>query len=162
MPRGARPDPARVSAASLPIHEARFADLTAAQLYAILRLRTEVFVVEQDCVYNDLDGKDTAPDAWILWMESEGRVAATIRVLGTGDACSIGRVATDPAFRGRGLAAELVRRGITLADGDPITISAQAHLQDWYSGFGFVAYGDEYLEDGIPHRAMRREGSPSA
>lgn len=151
-----------MSEPALSIHEARFGDLTAAQLYGILRVRSEVFVVEQDCVYLDLDGKDVGPDAWQLWAESgEGRVAATIRLLGSGETRSIGRVATDPAFRGQGLAAQLIRRGIELAEGDPIRISAQAHLQDWYAGFGFVAHGEEYLEDGIPHRAMRRAGTPT-
>ena len=164
---GDDPSPAaagHTAAPRLAIHVARFADLTPHQLYEILRLRVQVFTVEQDCVYQDLDGRDTESSALLLWQEAEGRVAATLRLLEGAsageDAASeemiIGRVVTAPDHRGRGLAADLMRRAIELAAGRPIRISAQAHLQRWYEGFGFAAFGEGYLEDGIPHVAMRR------
>lgn len=145
-----------MSAQALPIHVAQLDELTPRQLYGILRLRIEVFTVEQDCAYQDLDGKDLLPTALQLWQEDDGEVVSTIRVLESGDDRKIGRVATASRARGRGLAGQLIRRGIELCADHAIDISAQAHLQRWYEGFGFVRHGDEYLEDGIPHVAMRR------
>lgn len=141
---------------TLPIHVAPVDELTPRQLYGIIRLRVEVFTVEQDCAYQDLDGKDLLPTALQLWQEEGDEVVSTIRILEAGDDRKIGRVATAQHARGRGLAGQLIRRGIELCAGHAIEISAQAHLQPWYEGFGFVRYGDEYLEDGIPHVAMRR------
>lgn len=145
-----------MSAPALPIHVAHVDDLTPRQLYGIIQLRVEVFTVEQDCAYQDLDGKDLLPTTLQLWQEHEDEVVSTIRILEAGDDRKIGRVATAKHARGRGLAGQLIRRGIELCAGHAIDISAQAHLQRWYEGFGFVRFGDEYLEDGIPHVAMRR------
>lgn len=143
-------------ARALPVHVAQLDDLTARQLYGILRLRVEVFTVEQDCAYQDLDGQDLLSTTLQVWQEDDGEVVSTIRVLASGDDRKIGRVATATHARGRGLAGQLLRHGIELCAGHAIEISAQAHLQGWYEGFGFVRYGAEYLEDGIPHVAMRR------
>ncbi|WP_449282440.1 GNAT family N-acetyltransferase [Leucobacter sp.] len=128
--------------------------------YRIAKLRQEVFVVEQDCVYLDLDGRDLEDTTGQLWVEdADGAVAGTVRILDESrqepGLRSIGRVVTAPAWRGRGVAAALLDAAIAQCDGNPILIHAQAHLEAWYGRFGFVACGDEFLEDGIPHLPMR-------
>ena len=138
------------------LHEARFADLTPAELYGLLRLRVDVFVVEQNCPYPELDGRDTEPGTVHLWFaDDDGTVLATIRVLENGEDRSIGRVATAVPARGRGLSALLIRRGVELCEGRTIDIGAQAYLEAWYERFGFRRSGPGYLEDGIPHLPMR-------
>jgi ElaA protein len=145
---------------ALPIHQARFAELTPAALYGLLRLRVDVFVVEQNCPYPELDGRDTEPGTVHLWFAADdGTVLATIRVLENGEDRSIGRVATAASARGSGLSAQLVRRGIELCGGRTIDIGAQAYLEAWYERFGFRRSGPDYLEDGIPHLPMRLPGS---
>jgi len=139
------------------LRTARFADLSPFEVYGLCRLRVYVFVVEQECPYPELDGRDTEPATEHLWLESDGEVAATIRVLDDGDTRAIGRVATAAGARGRGLAARLVEAGIGLCAGVPVTLGAQAHLQGWYERFGFRVSGPGYVEDGIPHVPMRRE-----
>jgi predicted GNAT family N-acyltransferase len=141
---------------------ARFAELTPFELYALCRLRVDVFVVEQDCAYPELDGRDVEPATVHLWLEFDGEVAATIRVLDDGASRAIGRVATATAFRGQGLAARLITEGIALCGDVPITLGAQAHLESWYERFGFRRSGPGYVEDGIPHVPMRREPTVSA
>ncbi len=143
-----------------PIREARFAELTPAELYGLLRLRVDVFVVEQNCPYPELDGRDTEPGAVHLWVaDDDGTVLATIRVLENGEDRAIGRVATAASARGRGLSAQLVRRGIELCAGRTVDIGAQAYLETWYERFGFRRSGPDYVEDGIPHLPMRLERS---
>ncbi len=139
------------------VHVAEFDDLTPAQLYGILQLRVQVFTVEQDCAYQDLDGKDRLPGTLQLWSQDGEEVASTLRILHAGDDRIVGRVATGEPFRGQGRSGALLRRAIVLCAGHAIDISAQAHLQRWYESFGFVRHGDGYLEDGIPHVAMRRK-----
>jgi predicted GNAT family N-acyltransferase len=145
---------------------ARFAELTGAEVYGLCRLRVDVFVVEQQCPYPELDGRDVEPATVHLWFaDDDGGIAATIRVLDDGDTRAIGRVATAAAHRGEGLAARLIEAGIALCEGAPITLGAQAHLEGWYARFGFVRSGPGYVEDGIPHVPMRREptaGDPPA
>jgi ElaA protein len=141
------------------VHVSRFEDLTPRRLYDLLRLRVDVFVVEQDCPYPELDGRDTEPDAEQLWVEVDGEVAATVRVL-SGEGCrQIGRVATSRAHRGKGYAARLMREAIDRIGELPVEIGAQAYLEEWYGRFGFVRSGEDYLEDGILHLPMRREPS---
>jgi predicted GNAT family N-acyltransferase len=137
--------------------EALFSELTPFEVYALCRLRIDVFVVEQECPYPELDGRDVEPSTVHLWFEQDGKVLATIRVLDDGAARVIGRVATARGARGQGLAAALIRRGIELCDGAAIDIGAQAYLEGWYEQFGFRRSGPGYLEDGIPHIPMRRE-----
>lgn len=137
------------------IVEKRFVDLTPAELYGLLKLRVDVFVVEQACPYPELDGRDTEPGTLHVWIEQDGVPASCIRVLENGEDRAIGRVATAVDARGRGLSAELVRRGIELCAGRTIDIGAQAYLADWYGRFGFVRSGPDYLEDGILHLPMR-------
>ena len=139
------------------LREARFAELSPFEVYALCRLRVDVFVVEQQCPYPELDGRDVEPATVHLWFEQDGAVLATIRVLDDGASRAIGRVATAVTARSAGLAARLIERGIELCGDTPITLGAQAHLEGWYERFGFRRSGPGYVEDGIPHVPMRRE-----
>lgn len=140
-----------------------FAALSTAQLYELLALRSEVFVVEQQCVFLDIDGVD--PQVWhLLGHGDDGRLLAYARLLPPGlksptDAV-IGRVVTAPAARGSGagraLMGEAVAHGERLWPGHAITLHAQAHLERFYASFGFTPVGQPYVEDGIPHIEMRR------
>ena len=135
--------------------EALGGELPASALYGILRLRAEVFVVEQACAYLDPDGRDLEPSTRHLWIEDEGAVVAALRILREADgATSIGRVVTAPSHRSRGLAAELITTALETASAGPVRINAQSHLADWYARFGFIVAGDEFVEDGIPHVPM--------
>jgi ElaA protein len=148
------------------LRQARFAELTPFEVYGLCRLRVDVFVVEQECPYPELDGRDLEPATVHLWFERDGddgaEVLATIRVLDDGAARVIGRVATAAGARGQGLATALVRRGIELCAGAPVHLGAQAYLEGWYEQFGFRRSGPGYIEDGIPHVPMRRPGGDEA
>jgi predicted GNAT family N-acyltransferase len=144
------------------LRRAPFAELTPFEVYGLCRLRVDVFVVEQECPYPELDGRDLEPATVHLWFESAGEVAATIRILDDGESRAIGRVATAAGARGQGLAARLIEEGIALCGDAPITLGAQAHLEGWYERFGFRRSGPGYVEDGIPHVPMRREPAVSA
>lgn len=148
------------------VHLARFEDLATQRLYDLLRLRVDVFVVEQDCPYPELDGRDTEPDALHLWVEVDGVVASTLRVLhglpDDPDCLVIGRVCTGTPHRGLGLSATLVRAALEHVGADArVRIGAQAHLEHWYARFGFVRSGPDYDEDGIRHLPMVREAGSS-
>lgn len=137
------------------LHSSSVAEIDPVVLYEILRLRVDVFVVEQECPYPELDGRDLEPTARLLWFaDADTRVLATLRVLHDGDDRRIGRVATAAAARGRGLAADLMRAAVAECEGRLIRLDAQAHLSGWYARFGFVVDGDEFLEDRIPHLPM--------
>lgn len=137
-----------------------FAQLTAAELYAILRLRVDVFVVEQACAYPELDGRDQEPQTRHVWVpaapETGVPIAAYLRVLYEEGAVRIGRVATHPEHRGSGLGSALFQRAVDAHMGQRIDIEAQAHLKAWYATFGFESRGDVFLDAGIPHVAMVR------
>lgn len=141
--------------------------LTVDELYALLRLRAEVFVVEQNCPYQDLDDKDQR-GIHLLGETSDGRLAAYTRLLPAGvsypDHASIGRVVTAPFARGKGLGRELMHeslRRLFAAYGEqPVKISAQSHLQAYYGSVGFRTVTEEYLEDDIPHVGMMWAGEP--
>lgn len=125
-------------------------------------MRQRVFVVEQNCVYLDLDGRDSEPDTHQYWVKSpDGEIAATLRVLAEDTLepglRAIGRVVTAPGHRGKLLAAALMHEAITHFDAHPLVLEAQSHLTGWYGQFGFSVSGSEYLEDGIPHTPMRRD-----
>lgn len=144
------------------IYEAVGTKISAVQLHALLLLRSNVFIVEQACVYDDIDGLDILASTRHLWMcdsEAEDTTIATLRILsdsGNADTPTrIGRVATHSEHRGKGLAAELMKRALALIDG-PAALSAQSYLEEWYEGFGFSTTGPEILEDGIPHVPMMR------
>jgi ElaA protein len=145
-----------------------FNDLTPAQLYAMLALRQQVFVLEQTCLYPDIDGLD--PDAHHLlgWHTVDGKreLAATLRCLAPGvkyDEMSLGRVVTSPSTRGSGMGHQLIAEGISRAEalhpGHGIRIGAQAHLERFYGGYGFVTVTAPYDEDGILHVDMLRPAS---
>jgi ElaA protein len=139
------------------IRSATFAELDAATLYAILQLRSNVFVVEQRCAYRDLDGRDTEPGARHIWITDGRSVHAYVRTLDEGGGVTrIGRVVTVPQQRGRGLADRLVRHAVASAPG-VVVAAAQADLTGWYERRGFVVDGARFLDGGIPHVPMRRD-----
>lgn len=138
-----------------------FYELTALQLYAIMALRQEVFVVEQSCAYLDADGKDLK--GWhLMGYDDDGQLVAYARLLPKGvsyeNHASIGRVATSAAVRGQGVGRKLMKNAMDYVEqlfpGDNIKISAQTYLRGFYESLGFVVSGEEYLEDGIPHFPM--------
>lgn len=138
-----------------------FEALTTHELYQLLQLRTEVFVVEQDCVYQDMDGKDLKANH-VLGFYNKIIVACT-RVFDAGDyfeQASIGRVVISQKFRDRKWGYDLMNTSIkaveTLYNKTEITISAQEHLEKFYGNLGFVKTSEMYLEDGIPHIEMKR------
>lgn len=135
---------------------ASFRDLDTTTLYGILKLRSEVFVVEQDCVYLDPDGRDAEPGTRHVWFERDGEVRAYLRILADAGVERIGRVVTAPDARGNGLAGRLITEALTIIGSRPSVLHAQAHLAAYYSRFGFQQSGAEYVEDGIPHVPMAR------
>ena len=136
-----------------------FDQLTPAELYGILRLRSEVFVVEQRCIFQDADNNDQA--AWHLMGMSNDFLVACSRLLPAGityKEASIGRIITSPSARGLGFGKELMQRSMELlfqiVGPVPIRIGAQLYLKQFYESFGFVQASDMYLEDGIEHIEM--------
>jgi ElaA protein len=137
------------------VRSAGFAELSPATLYALLRLRVDIFVVEQACAYRELDGRDLEPATRHLWLEDGGAPVAYLRLLDEGGAHRIGRVATARSHRNQGFAARLMGAALASCAG-PVVLDAQAYLVGWYEAFGFVAVGAEYLDDdGIAHVPMR-------
>jgi ElaA protein len=139
-----------------------FAALTTANLYTLLQLRSEVFVVEQACAFQDLDGHDQAA-YHLLGYTAAGELAAYARLFAAGRSyaqVSIGRVVTAPRHRRAGLGRQLLSQAIAQCDelfgAQPIKIGAQLYLKAFYESFGFVQQGEGYLEDGIPHIYMLR------
>jgi len=129
------------------------------EFHDIIQLREIVFVVEQDCPYLDVDGKDK--DALHVFGEYEGNIVATTRILKPGksyDEVAIGRVVTSPTVRGMGMGKQLMEESmkfVQLHFGKvPVRISAQTYLLRYYKSFGFIETGEEYLEDNIPHFEM--------
>ncbi|MDO4223206.1 MAG: GNAT family N-acetyltransferase [Acinetobacter sp.] len=138
-----------------------FEQLDIHTLYAILKLRVDVFVVEQNCPYPELDGVDQ--QATHLYSQNDhGEILAYARILPAGltyETAAIGRVIVTPKVRGGGIARELMQKAIAIVRDDwqapVITIGAQVYLKDFYQSLGFVAISDEYLEDGIAHIDMQ-------
>ena len=132
--------------------------LSAAQLYAILRVRADVFVVEQHCAYLDPDGRDLETSTTHLWLAADDApddIASYLRVLAEpAGGNRIGRVLTPLAHRGRGLAGRLVDASLEGTE-RPVLLDAQSHLVELYERHGFVVDGSEFLEDEIPHTPMR-------
>ncbi len=141
----------------------RLQALSPDQFYAVLAAREAVFVVEQNCAYQELDGLDLAALHLIAWAGTE--VAACLRVIAPGTKypqAALGRVMTSTAFRGRGLGRELMIRALRHVDEtypDGVCISAQTHLEQFYFAFGFEPVSEPYLEDGIPHVEMLRRST---
>jgi len=128
--------------------------------YALLRLRCDVFVVEQECPYPDLDGRDTEPATEHRWVHEAGEasvVLAYLRVLLDPAGRRVGRVVTAPGARGRGLAGLLVEQVVAdHGSTSTVVLDAQRHLAGWYARYGFVRDGEDFVEDGIPHTPMAR------
>ncbi len=137
------------------IRRASFAELTAAELYAVLALRVRVFVVEQECAFQELDGLDERAEH--VWSAGpDGEVAAYLRVLdGGGGTTRIGRVVTAPEHRGTGAGAALMRAVLDTVTA-PVVLGAQVRVRGFYERLGFAVSGEEYDEDGIAHVPMRR------
>lgn len=147
----------------------KFSKLTADELYDALKLRSDIFVVEQTCIYSDLDShqgeKDRHPDTLHLLGYQNNKIVAYLRILPKGQSypehISIGRVATAILARGNGLGHELLTEGLILCrqhfQNENIKISAQQHLKNYYEQHGFTQVSEMYLEDDIPHIAMIRE-----
>ena len=141
----------------------QFNELSSLQLYDVLQLRSAIFVVEQDCAYQDIDGLDTHPETrHLLHYNDAGELCAYLRILAAGVSypdVAIGRVVTAASGRGQGLGHQLLDRGINAAKSvwpeQDLYLSAQAHLQHYYQRYSFVTETAEYLEDGIPHVGMR-------
>jgi ElaA protein len=138
---------------------ARLPDLSAPQFHAAMVLRESVFIVEQNCVYQDADAYD--PHSWHLLGWAGDSLAAYLRVTDPGTKYpepSLGRVLSAPAWRGQGLGQQLLTEALRCCaatwPGQPNRISAQQYLLQFYQGFGFVPVGPAYLEDGIPHVEM--------
>jgi ElaA protein len=133
-----------------------FSELSSSELEDVLRLRQNVFIIEQNCFYEDIDGFDEKANHLLFY---EGRkLAAYLRLFPKGlkleDEISLGRIVVDPEFRGTGLGSNLIKKGIELSDGEPIRIEAQAALIKYYNELGFVEEGKVYIVDGIDHIQM--------
>ena len=146
----------------LKIEVKTFTELTLQELYRILQLRSEVFVVEQDCVYQDIDGKDEKA-LHVIGIKNNNIIAYT-RLFKSGDYfeyASIGRVVVDKNERSYKYGYDIMKASVEAIEQffneKTIKISAQAHLKSFYNNCGFVAYGNEYLEDDIPHIAMLKQ-----
>lgn len=145
---------------------ARLDGLSAREVHDILRARAAVFVVEQACAFQDVDGAD--PESWHLFAAAGGEVRAYCRLVPAGVKFaepSIGRVVTAQAARGTGLGRALMREALARAQalwpGQAIRIGAQLHLERFYGEFGFARASEPYDEDGIPHIEMLRPGGPA-
>lgn len=139
-----------------------FENLTTLELYDIIRLRNEVFVVEQNCVYQDADGKDLY--AFHVMIREEGELLAYARILPPGVSypeVSIGRVLSSQKVRGTGVGRKLMVETLEFINSEfgecPVRISAQVYLDRYYRSFGFVPMGELYLEDGIEHIEMTKD-----
>ena len=139
-----------------------FDELSAQELHVVLKARIDVFVVEQNCPYPEVDGDD--PKAIHLWAEYNGNVAAYCRIFQPGikyDESSIGRVLTTQKFRKMKLGKTLMKFAIATIEArfrtNSIRISAQDYLLSFYTELGFLATGNSYLEDEIPHSEMLKK-----
>jgi ElaA protein len=147
---------------SLEVRCARFAELDVPTLYALLKLRQDVFVVEQKCPFPEIDGRDAEPGVAHLWVADASGPLSYLRVFeNEGDGVArIGRVVTAAHARGRGLSARLMTAALELVGGAPAQLDAQVASATFYARFGFDVAGPEYLEDDIPHVLMTRLGRP--
>jgi ElaA protein len=132
-----------------------FAALEPTTSYAVWRLRQDVFVVEQECPYPDLDGRDAEPGTRHVVLREDEAVVGYARVLDEGTRWRIGRVALAPAARGRGLADVVMETALQVCPDRDVVLDAQTALVGWYESLGFTVTGEEFLDDGIPHVPMR-------
>jgi ElaA protein len=140
------------------VHVAGWDDLPPRTLHDLLKLRIDTFVVEQQCWYPELDGRDVDPGTEHVWTADDAGPTSYLRVLREGsDVIRVGRVCTRKDTRGSGLAAELLADVLRRHAGRATVLDAQSYLVGWYERFGFAVTGAEFLEDGIPHTPMRRD-----
>ncbi|TCP96216.1 ElaA protein [Cricetibacter osteomyelitidis] len=147
------------------LQQKTFQNLTALELYKILQLRSAVFVVEQNCVYQDIDNKDLS--ATHLWLQHDDNIAAYVRLLPAGVSyknAAIGRVIVAEKYRRQGLAERIMQEAIAVIEQqwqqDCIQLQAQTYLQKFYTELGFLPASEPYLEDGIPHIDMMYRRKP--
>jgi ElaA protein len=138
-------------------------DLDVPTLYELLKLRVEVFVVEQACPYPELDGRDLLAETRHFWLEAPDlEVICTLRLMeehtGGSKTFRIGRVCTKRSSRGQGHTSRLLQAALAEVGDFPCRINAQTYLEEMYSRHGFVRDGDEFLDDGVPHIPMLRAG----
>jgi ElaA protein len=142
------------------LYDRPFAELSTSTLYALLRLRTDVFVVEQECAYPELDGRDAEPQTRHVWLAPTDDPAdphSYLRILTDADGSArIGRVCTVAKARGMGLSSRLMGAALQRIGSRPCVLDAQSYLVGFYTSFGFVTAGPEYVEDGIAHVPMHR------
>jgi ElaA protein len=138
------------------VRVAGFDDLDARTAYLLWQLRETVFVVEQECAYQELDGRDLEPGTRHVWVAEEERPVGYLRLLEDEHGLRIGRVLVAADRRGRGIAEALMHAVLGLVGDRPSHLDAQSYLTQWYARFGYVATGPEFLDDGIPHVPMRR------
>ena len=143
-------------AASYDVRVDGFDDLDARTAYLLWQLREKVFVVEQECPYAELDGRDLEPGTRHVWAAENGRPIGYLRVLDDGQDARIGRVLVVREHRGRGIAERLMREALRLVGDRASRLDAQSPLAPWYARFGYRQDGAEFVEDGIPHVPMRR------
>lgn len=147
-------------AMSATVHRSWAADLDAHTLYELLRLRVEVFVVEQACPYGELDGRDLEPRARHYWLGGAGSpepVLGTLRLLKEADGgYRIGRLCTARSVRGRGLGRRLLEAALAEVGARTCVLDAQEHLAAFYNGHGFTSTGPAYDWDGVAHLPMLR------
>ncbi|MEV6365301.1 GNAT family N-acetyltransferase [Micromonospora musae] len=143
---------------TIEVHTATFADLDTRTFHDLLKLRIDVFVVEQECPYPELDGRDLEPGTRHLWLTDGTVPLAYLRILADpGGVARIGRVLVAPYARGGGHAGRLMTEALALVGDRPCVLEAQSYLVDFYARHGFTVSGPEYVEDGIPHTPMRRD-----
>ena len=137
----------------------KFGELTNTELYKILQLRQDIFIIEQTCIFPDIDDKDE--DAYHLIALDNGKIIGCLRILGRGisfEEVSIGRVALSADMRGRGIAKEMMKYALSFIENElgekHIRISAQSYVIPFYASLGFEVVSEEYLEDDIPHAEM--------
>ncbi|MFP1726316.1 GNAT family N-acetyltransferase [Lonsdalea quercina] len=150
-------------------HDWSVDDLTVKSVYELLRLRNQVFIVEQSCPYQDIDGQDLTPGHRHIVACRHGQLLAYARLLAPTperEAVVIGRVIVSAEARGQQLGYQLMAQALSACSRhwpqSPCRLSAQAHLQDFYRQLGFVSVGEAYDEDGIPHIDMSLSATPSA
>jgi ElaA protein len=135
-------------------------DLDTATLYQLLKLRVEVFVVEQKCAYPELDGFDLLPETRHFWLDDEGEIISTLRLTEEHDdgvkSFRIGRLCTAGPARGHGYTTRLLQAALAEASGATVRLNAQTYLRDMYAKHGFKPDGDEFDDDGIMHLPMRK------
>ncbi|NLU80426.1 GNAT family N-acetyltransferase [Micromonospora sp. HNM0581] len=139
------------------LHRAGFAELDARTFHDLARLRVDVFVVEQECPYPELDGRDVEAGTRHLWLAQDGAPVAYLRILAEPDGVArIGRVVVAPTARSAGYAGRLMTAALGEIGDRRCVLDAQSHLVEFYTRHGFTVSGPAYVEDGIPHTPMHR------